>query len=335
MYNDNIVVELPDLLKKLPVTILLNCLSQADKEKLIKDLGEEFYSVIVQKMRQESSIIAMRNFHNWIKLTFLKNIADNYKKTKNLALLDIACGRGGDLIKWQKANISHVFAFDPSFESIYSDLPDDPGAISRLKKLKDYNVNVQFELGDATQPYGELMTKVNSFLKKINRESFDLIECNFALQYFFSSRESLTHVIWFVSMTLKPGGYFFGTCIDGKKVVKYNNNNPLIEIHKNNDTEYTFTINDIFDKTNYFTSTGVSKEYIVDFNELESICSDFGMELVKQNFFERKKNGNGIISFEKIFPLWKPNNDYTRPITPQEKDLSFMYSVFCFKKKVE
>ena len=50
--------------------------------------------------RRESTIIFLRSFNNWI-----KSILIGRYTAKDGYALDLGCGKGGDLLKWNKANI--------------------------------------------------------------------------------------------------------------------------------------------------------------------------------------------------------------------------------------
>ena len=75
--------------------------------------------------RQESPIIGLKSFNNWIKSVLIKHLADPVLKegsprTTNMSglarrsragtgkVLDIGIGKGGDLNKWLKANIREL-----------------------------------------------------------------------------------------------------------------------------------------------------------------------------------------------------------------------------------
>ena len=51
--------------------------------------------------RRESTIIYLRSFNNWIKSVL---IGRHVKRGENA--LDLGCGKGGDLFKWNKAKIN-------------------------------------------------------------------------------------------------------------------------------------------------------------------------------------------------------------------------------------
>ena len=345
---------------QLSITNLIQCLEENNvKDDFIKKIKKDDYSKIVQLMREESTIIQMRDFHNWIKSILITNITDYYysiKKSQRVSLLDIAVGRGGDLMKWNKAYITDVFGFDLNKDSIYSKNPENPGAIERLRNLKNYKVNVHFEVGDVTDPK-EIEVSIKKYLTKNNlKTGFDLVSCQFALHYFFSSENALRTMLYFVSKNLKSGGYFFGTSINGDKIRSYFEGykgnkgvfkRNIYKIEKNFPSrlkspfgnKYTFTIYDNKDKTNYFNTIPVSNEFLTDFKILNLIAKQYSLEPVNINFFE-KYNTNytlnhnvpeNVISFEDIYRLgnWTPKD---KQLTPEQLELSFLNSVFIFRK---
>lgn len=56
--------------------------------------------------RFKSRIFYMRNFNNWIKSMliseYLEKIKESIQFGSPLRVLDMCCGKGGDLLKWQK-----------------------------------------------------------------------------------------------------------------------------------------------------------------------------------------------------------------------------------------
>ena len=93
--------------------------------------------------RKESRIFHMRNLNNWIKSRIIGkliikllnsiqcikyfscssgNILDQIRKDNGshcrLNVLDLGCGKGGDLLKWERGNVHHVVCADIAETSI-------------------------------------------------------------------------------------------------------------------------------------------------------------------------------------------------------------------------
>ena len=49
-------------------------------------------------------------------------------------------------------------------------------------------------------------------------KGFDIGSCQFALHYFFENSDTLQGFVRNVAECVKEGGYFIGTCYDGRKI---------------------------------------------------------------------------------------------------------------------
>lgn len=62
--------------------------------------------------RKKSKIYFMRNFNNWIKSMlineYITKIRDSNSFGAPIRVLDMCCGKGGDLLKWQKGNFQSI-----------------------------------------------------------------------------------------------------------------------------------------------------------------------------------------------------------------------------------
>ena len=103
-------------------------------------------------MRQESPIIGLKNFNNWIKSVLFANFCHpvlgsspviqrsrpGLKKAPITRgrVLDMGCGKGGDLNKWAKARISEYIGLGESHRHRYpiqSDMSNSPFDRCRLR----------------------------------------------------------------------------------------------------------------------------------------------------------------------------------------------------------
>lgn len=324
----------------LSISDLIECINQPGikvKEpphNFVKNEFDKFVNKEISQRRKNSSISDLRNFHNFIKRVLIENVSELYRKQhprEDLNLLDLACGRGGDLFKFESAGIKNVFGFDKSETSIESIDPFDQGAKARYNN-QNLHVNVEFFVNDAMQPTQELINKLGVFMNKhklINKKipsltGFQIMSCQFAMHYFFQSEIALRNVLGTFSQFLKKGGYFIGTTVNGKKISNLLGNSPsfdstLLNITKNfksiaprlpYNNSYNFKINDTFDKGNYFNTMGVSTEYLVNLTELKRVAAEYNLQPVYLNFFEPLNSSfttsPDFISFEEIYELAKP-----------------------------
>lgn len=192
---------------------------------------------------------------------------------------------------------------------------DNTFRLKPISILNDINIFHHIKITDKTA-LADIKNISNNYL-------FDIVNCQFTLHYFFESRKMLHNAIKNISSNLKTNGYFIGTTLNGeyiKDLIKKNNGeNKNYKIVKkwsgkrifNN--EYEFDLIDTNDNSMYFQKKGISNEYLVKIDELIKVCNKYDLELVEIKDFKEL--------YEDKFDL----NDY-------EKDISFLYFYFKFKK---
>ena len=154
------------------------------------------------RQRQQGAAIQLKKFHNEVKRELIRTYAGGARR-----LLDLACGRGGDLQKWADAEVREVVAVDLSPKEIEE-------ARRRYRELRGKRVQVDFQQTDDVGVTSPLL-----FGPQHSRsDAFDAVTCMFALHYFFASEAALRHLLTTVAANLRPGGYFFGVCPDGARV---------------------------------------------------------------------------------------------------------------------
>jgi SAM-dependent methyltransferase len=184
----------------------------------------------------------LQGFHNKI----IKNeiLIQHALSGGNQSLLDFACGKGGDLRKWNH-RAKYVVGIDTAGENITN--PSD-GAYKRYMELmeeygRDQVPKIAFIIGDSSKPIvnGEAganrqeqdMLRVifgqdpqegnippfilHHMANKFSRGA-DVAACMFALHYFFANKDMLDGFLNNLKTTIKVGGLFIGCCFDGKKI---------------------------------------------------------------------------------------------------------------------
>ena len=233
----------------------------------------------------------LRKFHNWIKQQL---ILESKRITEGTKLLDVAVGRGGDIMKWTKAKFKYVTGFDSDSRSIYERNHFD-GAIKRYNSVKS-QMNVPkcyFWNMSATNP--DILTLLNG---KDSNCIYDVVSCQFSFHYFV---EDIDIVLNMISKKLKSKGVFIGTATDGDLIRENLKESDTIDksaiyIKKLDDKLYEFSL--ISEKTSretYFEYRGVSKEYFLSKKFLIEKCKQFNMHPLRvMSFHEWNSNYTGI-----------------------------------------
>lgn len=187
----------------------------------------------------------MRRFHrSWIldRMLFARAAAF-LKGSRPLRLLDLACGRGGDMNSWIGNGYGVVVGVDLFEDNLIGQAKT--AAYARFAKARDLKRNADLNLRYAFVPMdaGKKIGKdavediSNPSLKKIGQalwrtakakpdpklsaydglalQTFDAVSCQFALHYFFETEAKLDVFLDNVADNLRPGGLFIGTCTDG------------------------------------------------------------------------------------------------------------------------
>lgn len=257
--------------------------------------------------RAKSRIIFMRNFNNWIKSVLINEFLTKTKATLKLGeplrVLDMCCGKGGDLLKWEKANITHLICTDIAEVSIQQ-------CEERYKAMLERNKHNKF---------GKLFTAeffaCDSTLQRLREKYKDpsielnLVSCQFAFHYCFESLKQAECMIRNASECLRAGGYFIGTIPDANDIMKRQREadsrsfgNSVYRIEFLSDTETL----PLFGAKYNFELDGVVNcpEFLVHFPLLIKLARKFGLRLVLKerfaDFFDRNRD-SGEMSQSGLF----------------------------------
>lgn len=249
--------------------------------------------------RAKSYFYNMRKFHNNVK----RQLYDKYTKNIN-KLLDLACGKGGDLDKWVSNNIKTVIGYDINEKSIIE-------AKRRITEYPNKNLNINVDVRDLSRNVID------------GDKDCDVITSMFAFHYFFESKDTFNTIMSSIDNNLKIGGYFMGTMFDGdliSNLVKDSEKFELID-----DNKVRFRLNRYFPLTQnlfgnklsvYLNETVLDEpmdEYIVYFNKFVAEMRKRGYELVES----------------KLFNEYNPSSFNLNEV---EKRVSFLNRSFVFKR---
>lgn len=307
---------------------------RAQEERRNDELVKRHYNqrayVAKHSKRFRSPIIKLRNFNNAIKYMLIGNHSQ-----PGWRVLDLGCGKGGDINKWSMAEISEYIGIDISNASIVE-------AIKRYNKIHA-GFDVTFITGDC---FGQPLPYLFRDFQHI-RLPVDIVSMQFCMHYAFETEEKARTLIENVSRSLRPGGIFIGTIPSSdfitEKLAKLppgekKFGNSIYSVTFENDPPrdgnfrpaygqmYTYYLQDAIDNV---------PEYVVPFGAFRALADEFGLKLTyKKTFLEM---------FKEEIPTWfrKLNtrlvegmrrSDGTYGVEGDESEASAFYLAFAFEK---
>lgn len=100
--------------------------------------AQQFYNKRdrTKEERLQSSVLHLRNLNNWIKLALINTYCQEKSR-----VLDLACGKGGDLKKWKERSIYHYVGVDIADGSIAD-------AVNRFKNMPNAGFPARFAVAN-------------------------------------------------------------------------------------------------------------------------------------------------------------------------------------------
>jgi mRNA (guanine-N7-)-methyltransferase len=158
--------------------------------------------------RKESSILHLKNFNNWVKAVLISEFAPRSPR-----VLDLACGKCGDIQKWRIAGVERYCGVDISITGI----SDGAGRFNSVN-TKPTSSGRYMEGKLARADLGVTNLKASGIVG--TNESFDTISIQFALHYLFQSEHRALAFFRNIADCLAIGGVFLGTIPDAAYLVR-------------------------------------------------------------------------------------------------------------------
>ena len=155
--------------------------------------------------RRASSILHLKNFNNWVKAVLIAEHAPRPCPR----VLDLACGKLGDLAKWRLAGARTYCGVDISTTAVAD-------ARRRFNETRGGGAPLGARLARADLGVTDL--EAEGVLAP--GEQFDAISCQFALHYLFQSEARALAFFRNIAGRLAPGGVFLGTLPDAAQLVR-------------------------------------------------------------------------------------------------------------------
>jgi ubiquinone/menaquinone biosynthesis C-methylase UbiE len=218
---------------------------------LTSNAAEDHYNKLKRKKetRHLSQLFHMRNLNNFVKAELIEEgalLAQRSSlsqgksvivgKEKGISVLDLACGKGGDMNKWFNTSVglksyTGVDIAENSLKEFVERL-ENRSNDDKLKVIKLIVANLNtdslsssellthqwlsFSKGRGDLSYRSDWKRVIPLNqeKEKEKDTFDIISCQFAMHYMFENKHSCSHFFHEISNVLKEKGYFIATTID-------------------------------------------------------------------------------------------------------------------------
>ncbi|MEM0354101.1 MAG: methyltransferase domain-containing protein [Thermoplasmata archaeon] len=196
---------------------------QREIEHLSKNINDAYPSnTYYQKISNVGD--GVRAFNNWVKLNMIMTYGKNKEK-----VLDVGCGRGGDIIKFYWAKIGEYVGIDIDNNGLY--IIND-SAFNRYKHLTKVFSNfppMYFINADMKGPLDvESQEKILPYMTNVNKKlivthlsgnkKYDVINVQFNIHYYLSDEISWNNFCQNISNHIADNGYMLVTTFDGNLV---------------------------------------------------------------------------------------------------------------------
>ena len=325
-----------------------------------------YYNRDINALRERSITITLQEFHNkYVKNMELIQKAALMIKSKNakdyqIKLLDLACGKAGDLYKWSENRIDIVVGIDINANNIY-DVRD--GACVRYndfrKKMETFDgahipkvkflngdISKNIKNGSAVLDDERSIETRDQIWREIGNNYFDIVSIQFAIHYLFENIEKFNGLLINISDNIKSGGLVIGCCFDGSHIYNKKDNADNMFGHSKGysisgqkDGDIIWKIKKDYhdiDETGLLPNTenslgleidvfvksigSYNREYLVNFDYLTSKMNEYGFDLMES------------VMFSQIYSTYKDTTGF-KELTDDEKRLSFINRMFIYRKR--
>ena len=287
----------------------------------------------------------MRDFHNYIKSNIIFGYCSPKKingKNKKLSILDLACGRGGDIQKFFHSRVLNYVGVDIDSNGIHS---STNGAISRYNTFKKKMPNMpkmDFMVADAgsllnyknqLDAHGKMTSTNEMLIKKYfgeNKEDnlhdkFDVINCQLALHFFLKNDITWSNYCDNLNKFLQDDGYFLVTTFDGDLIHnEFKKSNGLISSNYTDDGEskkfFEFARN--YDKEeNDINKTGLTYKSFVTLIKDDETKFDLEYLVGKEFLIKqlKEKCNLDLVDTDLFYNTYKQQEYFFNNIAPNEE----------------
>jgi len=308
----------------------IELLSKLDTyEKHSTYLKSKITAKSIEQMRQENKYYQeknelakqMRQFHNFIKSNIIYTYCSLSYNKKKMDILDIGCGVGGDINKFYHARVGSYIGIDIDYGNLFS---AGDSATSRYNNFKkkfpnftdmkfiQASASVQFDLNNQNATIGNMKDEnkkliMNTFGEDENSKNyktFDIMNAQFTIHYYFENDNSLNNFLNNVKKHLRQHGFLLVTTFDANIVHNTFNKDGKINaeyMSSDGNNSILYDINRLYpSNTKNLKQTGLAidvlmkwinqedyyKEYLVEPSFLIESMDKIGLSLIETDTFK-------------------------------------------------
>ncbi|MBW0513549.1 hypothetical protein O181_053264 [Austropuccinia psidii MF-1] len=307
--------------------------------------------------RTESTIYGLRKFNNWIKSLIIGKFGSMKSKTINelalkfnrnsnlnnndrfrLKVLELGCGKGGDLAKWQNAGVRELYGLDIANVSIQQ-------AQQRYSESRKKTLSAKFIALDCfSVPIESVMTQDEL------STPFHVVSLQFCMHYAFETQTKARTMLQNVTKFLTPGGVFIGTIPDSDILMdrwKESSNQPrgpfafgnsIYQVqfpnpfNPNQDEKkiygvpYQFYLEDAVENV---------PEYVVYWEPFVQLAKEFGLRLIyKEGFHDIYQTEKALVENQQLLKRMNVIDEKGNFLINHDQwEVSGLYLAFAFIKE--
>ncbi|KAL0000995.1 hypothetical protein SO802_014776 [Lithocarpus litseifolius] len=284
--------------------------------------------------REASPIIHLKKLNNWIKSVLIQLYA-----RRGDAVLDLACGKGGDLIKWDKAKVGYYVGVDIAEGSIEDCRTRYNGDADHHQRRKKFTFPARLICGDCYE------ARLDNVLA--DDAPFDVCSSQFALHYSWSTEARARRALANISALLRPGGTLIGTMPDANVIIKKLREAEGLDF---GNSVYWICFDEEFSEKKFKSSSpfGIKykfhledavdcPEWVVPFHVFKSLAEEYDLELVfaknsHEFVHEYLKKPEYVDLMRRLGALGDGNQDKST-LSPDEWEVAYLYLAFVLKKR--
>ncbi|KZT44117.1 guanine-N(7)-methyltransferase [Sistotremastrum suecicum HHB10207 ss-3] len=244
------------------------------------------------QQRLESPIIGLKSFNNWIKSVLIAKwaapslVPANGRRTNAMfgKILDLGCGKGGDLQKWQKARVKEYYGLDIAATSV------EQARFRHQSFRPSQRFHAVFQALDCySHPLSDVLGP------DVLSSPFDVVSMQFCMHYAFQNLAKVRQMLDNVSRWLRVGGRFVGTIPNSEQLLErlkglpsdaeeLSFGNAVYKIQFDNRDIQTYG-----QRYSFFLKDAVEDvpEYVVHWDNFVELAKEYGLHLlIRKEFHE-------------------------------------------------